>query len=204
MDDKKGWFLVIGGLAIIALIGFALVYAVINTLQSTVRPVQSMTGELATQVSFVLNPTPTILPSPITIIRDIRSLSRLETIQFTVEKVVTAEKNQGSLAALFGDKLILVAHGRVIAGLDLAKMRTEDIEIRDGVLTVTLPKPEIFISALDNEKSYVYDRDTGLFTKGDIQLESSARLAAEEAIEEAAVEDGILDLARELSGPAAC
>jgi hypothetical protein len=51
--------------------------------------------------------------------------------------------------------------------------------------------------ALDNEKSYVYDRDTGLLTKGDINLEASARRAAEDEIEKAALEDGILDLARQ-------
>jgi hypothetical protein len=60
-----------------------------------------------------------------------------------------------------------------------------------------LPQPEIFVTALDNEKSYVYDRDTGLLTKGDINLESSARKAAEDEIEKAAMEDGILDLARQ-------
>ena len=50
---------------------------------------------------------------------------------------------------------------------------------------------------MDNEKSYVYDRETGLFTKGDIDLESAARQVAEEEIEKAAEEDGILDLARQ-------
>jgi hypothetical protein len=197
MDDKKGWVLVFGVLVIIVLLGFGTIWVITNTLQRTVQPVESMTGDLATQVSSILNPTPTILPSPVTIIRDIRSLARLETIQFTVEKVITAEKNQGTFSALFGDKLILVAHGDVIAGIDLSKLKASDVEVQDGILYVTLPEPEVFVTALDNEKSYVYDRDTGLLTKGDIQLESSARLAAEKAIEEAAVEDNILELARQ-------
>jgi hypothetical protein len=197
MDDKKGWVLVFGVLVIIVLLGFGTIWVITNTLQRTVQPVESMTGDLATQVSSILNPTPTILPSPVTIIRDIRSLARLETIQFTVEKVITAEKNQGTFSALFGDKLILVAHGNVIAGIDLSKLKASDVEVQDGILYVTLPEPEVFVTALDNEKSYVYDRDTGLLTKGDIQLESSARLAAEKAIEEAAVEDNILELARQ-------
>jgi hypothetical protein len=197
MDDKKGWVLVFGVLVIIVLLGFGTIWVITNTLQRTVQPVESMTGDLATQVSSILNPTPTILPSPVTIIRDVRSLARLETIQFTVEKVITAEKNQGTFSALFGDKLILVAHGDVIAGIDLSKLKASDVEVQDGILYVTLPEPEVFVTALDNEKSNVYDRDTGLLTKGDIQLESSARLAAEKAIEEAAVEDNILELARQ-------
>jgi hypothetical protein len=100
---------------------------------------------------------------------------------------------------LFGDKLILVAHGQVIAGMDLSKVGADEIEVKDGILYLSLPEPEIFVTALDNQKSYVYDRDTGLLTKGDINLESSARAVAEDEIEKAAVEDGIIELARQNS-----
>jgi hypothetical protein len=197
MDNKKGWFLVIGVLLIIAAVLFTMVWLIYDSFQRAVTPVQSMTGELATQVSSLLNPTPTLIANPITIIRDVRSLARLETIQYTVEKVITAEQGQGSLGVLFGDKLIFVAHGQVIAGVDLSKLGAGDIQIKEGILYLRLPKPEIFVSALDNDKSYVYDRQTGLLTKGDINLESSARRLAEDEIEKAAVDDGILDLARQ-------
>jgi hypothetical protein len=197
MDNKQGWSLVIGVLVIIAIVSSAMIWLVYDSFQRAVTPVQSMTGELATQVSSMLNPTPTIIPNPITIIRDVRSLARLETIQYTVEKVITAEQGQGTLGVLFGDKLIFVAHGQVIAGVDLSKLSADDIEIKDGILFLNLPNPEIFVATLDNEKSYVYDRQTGLLTKGDINLESSARRLAEDEIEKAAVEDGILDLARQ-------
>jgi hypothetical protein len=50
---------------------------------------------------------------------------------------------------------------------------------------------------IDNEKSYVYNRDTGLLTKGDINLERTARIAAEKEIQKAAVDDGILNQAQE-------
>jgi hypothetical protein len=43
----------------------------------------------------------------------------------------------------------------------------------------------------------VYDRDTGLFTKGNPQLETEARKAAEQEILKAAEKDGILVLARQ-------
>jgi hypothetical protein len=199
MDSKKGWILVLSVLAIIVVIAITMVWVVYDTLQRAVNPVQSLTGDLATQVSSITHPTPTILPSPLTIIRDIRSLARLETIQFTIEKVITAESGQGPLGGLFGDKLILVAHGSVIAGMDLSKVGAGDVEVREGMLYVSLPEPEIFVTDLDNEKSYVYDRETGLFTKGDINLESSARLVAEREIEKAAIEDNVLELARQNS-----
>lgn len=197
MDNNKGWVLVFGILALIALTAFSLVWVIYTSIQRTVQPVQSMTGDIGTQVASILHPTPTILPDPITIVRDVRSLARLETIQYTIEKVIRAGQGEGPLGMLFGDQMIFVAHGQVIAGVDLAKLKPEDLTVTNGVLYVTLPPAEVFISALDNEKSYVYDRDTGLFTKGDINLEAAARRAAEQEIEKAAMEDGVLNLAQQ-------
>ena len=170
--------------------------AVNQTAEDAIRPVSEMTGGLATQVTQFMNPTPTVLPDPVTIIQDVRTIARLETIQYTVEKIITADKGQGSLDFLFGDKLIFVAHGVVIGGVDLGKIGEDDLWLDGGVLYVRLPQPEIFVATLDNDKSYVYDRETGLLTHGDVQLETAARQVAEAEIENAAIEDGILDLAR--------
>jgi hypothetical protein len=202
MKETRAWVLVLGVLLIIGLTAFAVVNAVQDmtgavrqTTEDALRPVNDMTGGLATQVNQFMNPTPTVLPDPVTVIQDVRTLSRLETIQYTVEQVVTADKGQGSFDFLFGDEMLFVAHGVVIAGVDLGKMETEDMWLDEGVLYVRLPEPEIFIATLDNDKSYVYDRDRGLFTKGDIHLETAARQVAEDQIEQAALDDGILALA---------
>jgi len=114
----------------------------------------------------------------------------------SIEKVIKADSGQQELWILFGDKLIFVARGNVIAGVDLAKLSPDDMWVDAGTLYVRLPEPEIFVATLDNDKSYVYDRDTGIFTKGNIDLETLARQAAEDEIEKAALEDGILDQAR--------
>jgi hypothetical protein len=196
MDNTKGWVLVIGIMLIISIVAFSMIWLMYSSIQRTVAPVQSVGIDLSTRIAEVLNPTPTILPDPITIIRDVRSLARLETIQYTIEKVVTAESGQGPLGVLFGDKLIFVAHGQVIAGVDMSKLDTRDLEVKDGVLHVHLPEPEVFVVDLDNDKSYVYNRETGLLTKGEVTLESDARRAAEAEIEKAAYDDGVLDLAR--------
>lgn len=191
--------LVVGLLLILSLVGLAVIYAVreaVQTAQDTVRPVNDMTSNLGTQVAQFMNPTPTVLPDPVTIIHGIRSLSRLETIQYSIEKVITAETGQGTFGFLFGDRLIFVAHGVVIAGVDLSKLQPEDLQVENNVLYVRLPEPEIFIATLDNEKSYVYNRDTGALTHGDVNLETTARRAAEAEIRDAAIEDGILQQAR--------
>jgi len=197
MNNTRAWILVIGILLIFAITAFVVMQTFQNAVESTVSPVQSMTSNLGTRVAEILNPTPTILPDPVSVIREIRSLARLETIQYTVEKVITAETGQGPLGFLFGDRLLLVAHGYVIAGVDLEKLAPDDLRIEQGVLYVRLPEPEVFVATLDNTQSYVYDRDQGLLTKGDLNLEAAARQAAEEKIYEAALEDGILDLARQ-------
>jgi hypothetical protein len=198
MDKEKNiipWVLVIGVLVILTIAAAAVVGGVLSIqriTQRAVQPVSDMTSELSTQVARILHPTPTVLPDPITIINQIRPLARLETIQYTVEKVITAEVGQNSLAPLFGDKLLFVGHGYVTAGVDLQDIGAQDFVVEDRVIRVRLPEAKIFVATLDNDKSYVYDRETGLLTHGDINLETTARQTAEEQIKQAALDDGIL------------
>lgn len=168
-----------------------------NVIFQTVSPIQQAQEMIVTQVAGVLHPTPTVVPDPVTIIHQVRSLARLETIQYSVEKVITAETNQGIFKDLFGDRLLFVAHGVVLAGIDLNQITQEDFSMQGQVLTVQLPAAEIFLTTLDNDKSYVYDRQTGLLTHGDIQLETTARQAAEDEILKAALADGILNQAQQ-------
>jgi hypothetical protein len=190
------WILVIGILVILIGAAVGVVFTIQRVTLMAVQPVSNMTSSLSTQVAQILHPTPTILPDPVTIINQIRPLARLETIQYTVEKVITAEVGQTALAPLFGDRLLFVGHGYVIAGIDLSKLRSQDLVFEDGILIFHIPASEIFIATLDNDKSYVYDRETGLLTHGDINLETAARQAAEDQIKQAALEDGILEQAQ--------
>ncbi len=186
------WILVIGVLVILVVAAAGIVISIQRITQNAVQPVSEMTRDLSTQVARILHPTPTILPDPVTIINQIRPLARLETIQYTVEKVITAEVGQNALAPLFGDRLLFVGHGYVTAGIDLEKLGSQDLVLEDGMIKVQLPEAEIFNATLDNDKSYVYDRETGLLTHGDVNLETAARQAAEDQIRQAALDDGIL------------
>lgn len=196
--EKRDWIIILGlvVLFIVMLVGvpFMMKMIVQQTVSQVMSPVENAGEQLKTQVSSLLNPTPTIIPDPSTIIYELRSLARLETIQYSMEKVITAEINQ-EIGFLFGDRILFVAHGIVIAGIDLNQ--NLELEMKNDVLYLTLPEPEIFIATLDNEKSYVYDRETGILSRGDPNLETAARRAAEEEIRKAALEDGILELARQ-------
>lgn len=193
----KGLLLILLSFAVVfALAIIVLVSVVRNTTKQALQPVEQMRDAIATQSALLFNPTPTIIPDPVTIIYEIRSLARLETAQYSMEKIITAEAGQGELSFLFGDKLLFVAHGKVIAGVDLEKLKPEDLWVQNWVLYVRLPAAEIFMATLDNDLSYVYDRETGILRRGEIHLETLARQAAVREIEKAAIADGILDWAQ--------
>lgn len=187
---------------VLIVIGFAaymIVQTVRETSQAATAPFQSLNDQnhaMQTQMANLLNPTPTIIPDPVTYINEIRALARLETIQYSVEKVITGQTGSGTFESLFGDKILFVGHGTVIAGIDMEKLQPEHMRFENGVLTVNLPPAEIFIATLDNEKSYVYNRDTGLLTNPDPNLETLVRQSAEQEILKAAIEDGILEQAQ--------
>ncbi len=185
------------GVVIVA--AYFIVQTIRESAQAATAPFQQVNQAnqaLQTQVSNLLNPTPTIIPDPVTYINEVRALARLETIQYSVEKVITGETGGGTFQTLFGDKILFVGHGTVIAGIDMQKLQPEDMRFENGVLTVKLPPAEVFIATLDNEKSYVYDRDTGLLAKPDVNLETLVRQNAEQEILKAALEDGILEQAQ--------
>lgn len=196
-DNRASILLLILILLVVVGAAYFIVQSVRDSAQQAIAPWQQANDSLQTQVSDLLHPTPTIIPDPVTYINQIQALARLETIQYSVEKVVTAEEQQGTFGFLFGDKLLFVAHGTVIAGIDMSKIMPSDLQLQSGVLTVKLPPAEVFVATLDNQKSYVYDRTTGLITKPDPNLETLARQKAEDLIRQAALDDGILDIAQQ-------
>ena len=194
MDKKINLNTIILLLILVALVGGGLL--VVWSIRQVTQPLAEAERALQRQFEQIVNPTPTIEPDPVTIVREVRSLSRLETAAYTVEKIITAETRQGPFAFLIGDRLILVAHGQVIAGVDLGQVDENDIIIDEGgVVDVTLPEAEVFVTALSNEQSYIFHRDTGVIGMN-VELETEARRAAEEEILNAALQDGILDMAQ--------
>ncbi len=129
-----------------------------------------------------------------TVIKELRALNRYETAAFTIEKVIDAGTNGNIFKQLlFGDKILLIAHGEVIAGFDFSTLADDAITVSGSDIRLTLPAPEILLTRLDNKETRVYDRRRGLLNQENKDLESEARLTAEEAIEAAACTGGILN-----------
>lgn len=148
--------------------------------------------------SLLLNRVEKSESNRVAVIKEMRMLSRLETASFTVEKIIDSESSGNVFQKLlFGDKILLIANGNVIAGIDFIGVEEEDIVIEGKKIQVSLPAPEIFFASLDNTKTRVYDRKSGLLSGGNDNIESEARATAEQSIREAACSSGILNMASE-------
>ena len=198
MKENRGSILI--QLLILIVVGFG-IYYVIQTVrdatQQAVAPWQQANNAMQTQVSDLLHPTPTVIPDPVTYINQIQALARLETIQYSIEQVVTVETNQGSLAFLFGNKMLCQVHGTVIAGIDMSKIQPGDLSMQTGVLYVKLPSSEVFITSLDESKTQIYNIQNGLFVKPDPNLVLTCLQGAKDKITQAALDDGILNIANQ-------
>lgn len=159
-------------------------------------------GEVSAAVQAAIQPaTPT--PEIITrqaIVKQIRQVERLETTTFTIERVIEARQSDAIFPDwLRGDRLLLIARGTVVAGVDLGEISSEDVVIAaDGKsAVVTMPPVEIFNQdmILNNAMTRVYDRQRGIFAPLNQDLESVARQQADEQILSAACADGILQQA---------
>ncbi len=129
------------------------------------------------------------------VVNQIRDLKRLETVQFTVDKVVSGERASLLPTILTGDKILLVVRGEVVAGEDFSKLPASAISLQGRVLKIKLPPAEIFSARIDNSRTRVFSRQTGLLVMADPNLESEVRQTAEKDIQEAAISDGILNIA---------
>jgi hypothetical protein len=146
-----------------------------------------------------------LVATPTTTLRDrggtitqIRNLNRLETQSFSVERVVEAKVERGNpLDLLLGDRLLLIASGDVIAGVDLSKLKDSDVTFSpDGnSVTLRLPPSEIFSKSLNNDRTRVYDRQAGPLAPENKDLETQARSAAEDQILQAACEGNVMQKA---------
>ena len=131
-----------------------------------------------------------------TVVHQIQQLQRLETVSYTMDKIISGEHDNAYLPKfLAGDRLLLVVHGEVVAGINLATLQPADVLIQGHNVSIHLPAAEILSTRIDNARTKVYSRDTGLFSSPDPNLESEVREEAERQLRQAALQDGILKIA---------
>jgi hypothetical protein len=140
----------------------------------------------------------TIDVSQPTVVDRIQRLQRLETVVYTMDKLVTgAKENPIFPDFLAGDRLLMMVHGEVVAGIDFSNLKLGDVRIDNRQIHLHLPDAQIFRTRIDSEKTRVYSRQTGLLVPTDPNLETQVRQEAERQLQEAALADGVLKTAQQ-------
>jgi Protein of unknown function (DUF4230) len=131
------------------------------------------------------------------VVEGIKELDQLATMRWTESVPVTRETGGDILDRLFsGEKVIVIATGKVEAGVDLGDIDKDQVSVNGDSVTIDLPEPEILSASLDEERTRVYDRDfSPLNIRPNDDLVEEARLQAVEKITDAARENEILDTA---------
>jgi hypothetical protein len=132
------------------------------------------------------------------VVERIQRLQRLETVVYNMDKIVTGEKDNPILPNfLAGDRLLMLVHGQVVAGVDFSQLRSADIQVNGKEVHVRMPNPRVLMTRLDNSRTRVYSRSTGLLVPVDRNLESEVRQEAEGELLQEALQNGILNTARQ-------
>ncbi len=133
-----------------------------------------------------------------TVVDRIQRLQRLETVVYTMDKIVTgAKENPIFPDFLAGDRLLMLVHGEVVAGIDFTDLKPGDVRVNGKQIQLHLPAPQVFRTRIDSAKTRVYSRQTGLLVPTDPNLETQVRQEAERQLQEAAMADGILRTAQQ-------
>ncbi|MCX7872714.1 MAG: DUF4230 domain-containing protein, partial [Verrucomicrobiae bacterium] len=129
-----------------------------------------------------------ILDTP-TIIKQIQGLSDLVTVKYVMERIVLLED-----VKWYGEnRVMLLVHGVVKAGVDLSKIKSDDVKIDGKTVRIALPPAQITDVYIDDKNTQVVERTTGLLRRFDKDLEQNARRQAVEELRSAAKYGGILN-----------
>ena len=135
-----------------------------------------------------------------TVVEQVQTLSDLVTVKYVLEKVVILDSPPTSALGQFvegNNRVLLLAHGIVKAGIDLKRLKSEDVLISGRKITLRLPPPQITDAYLDERQTQVIDWQRGFLRTFDKDLEQTARQNAVDDISRAARTDGILNDASE-------
>jgi hypothetical protein len=154
-------------------------------------------GETLPLVGPLLGEKPPRTTTGPVVVEGIQKLDQLATVRWTGSVPVTRESGGDIWDRVFdGEKVLLIATGKVEAGVDLGDIHKDDVSVDGDTVTIELPEAEILSASLDEKTTRVYDRDfSPLNFRPDDDLVRKARLRAVGKLEATARENGILDTA---------
>jgi hypothetical protein len=130
---------------------------------------------------------------PPAILTQVRQLSRLASVHYTVQKVVAIREDKQPVGS---ESILLILQASVEAGIDLAALRPEDVSVgSNGGIVIRLPQAQILHVSVDENQTKVWDRQKTWWAPWipySLDLEQRARVAGLEEAKQAALEMGIL------------
>lgn len=162
--------------------------------------VHNAQGGLAGRLALMITGRSQTFVSAPDVVDHVQRLSRLETVMYSLDTVVEGKDTSPVLPdALAGDRLLMIVHGETLAGIDFSQLKAADVQISETQgersIRLKLPASQIFLTSIDNGKTRVYTRSTGLFVAADPNLETATRGKAQGQLQNAALADGILKTA---------
>lgn len=138
-----------------------------------------------------------ILPDPTVIVNSVQKMARVETYVATYQRVYTYAVDQEYLFGACGKKMVFVATGKAIAGIDFSQFKDGDIEVVDvDTVKIKMPPSELFNVFLDENESQVVSIQYGIFAAIDNQLETTVRQYAQNDLISIAQNSDILTIAQ--------
>ncbi len=161
-----------------AILGLFLLVAVFLCSFLVVAGAIQLPQMMVDRINQVINPTPVM--SATLVLESIRDMALLETARYDFSIWASSRREVPHvLSALYGDKVEYVAVGYVTAGVDLEQIGEEAIQIGEtGEITLTLPHARLLNCVLDESRSYVVNRETGVFVGPAPEIDESVRTFA--------------------------
>jgi len=135
------------------------------------------------------------------VVQQVRGASELTTAIFAMQAVVPTKRDRTFGGYVVGSTTLLyLAYGEVRAGVDLAPLTREDVQIVNNTVRLRLPPPRILDSKIDVNRSRVYDYDRGFLGLGpDVapDLQEAAQRQTLQEIVAAACHQGVLEEANQ-------
>lgn len=135
--------------------------------------------------------------SPPSVVKEIQQLNSLISVKYILQKAIGFEEAKVPFGS---EKILLFIQAEVLAGVELDKLAANQVTLNGGKLTIALPPPKILHIVVDDNETRVWDRRVTWWTPwvpANPDLERRARLAGKNAIEQTAVQMGILDRAKQ-------
>ena len=186
MTDSQRQLVILGAIVLIALACIGSFTYLAGTLATSINPPEA---------------TNTPLPPPVVNIQSIKSQAKLSTVEYsTITEVYNETPPEGIVDEFLGNKeqLLILVYGDVEAGFDLEKLDENSIWTDGTSVRLVLPAPELLNTTIDFDRTHVvyYENDL-IFDNNNPNLQGEALKQAKEAIEEAALSEGVLDRANQ-------